>query len=118
MHGIAISLNADIPPLESKFHDSSHAAAEWHYPSTVIADFPVGGEDGLGGQVPAFFHVVVDEILQQHLINVCAAATASNRPDVVDEYAQHEMARRRQRDDVRSQSKLPLSQILAGRSRY
>src|SRR5277367_5929389 len=117
MDGVAIKLRGDIHRLESKFHDSSHAAAKRDHPSTAIADFPIRGEDGLRGEVPALFHVVVDEILHQHLIDRGTAARTSNRPDVVGEYAQHEVAWHGQSDNVGSDAKLSLSQILAGRSR-
>src|SRR5208282_6853545 len=119
MDGIAISLNADVHRLKSKFHDSSDAATEWYRPhaSAGRGRVPVCGEDGLRGQVPALFHVVVDEVLQQHLIDVRTASPTGDRPDVVDEYAQHEMAWHHQSDDVGPQSKLSLPQVLAGRSR-
>jgi len=119
MHGIAVSLNVDIHGLKSKFHDSSHAAAERHRPnaSTGCSRVPVGCNDRLRGQIPALFQVVVDEVLQQQLIDVCTAAATGDRPDVVDEYAHDEIAWHRQYDDIGSQSKLPLSCVVAGRSR-
>src|SRR5580704_5545905 len=117
MDGVAIKLRTDIHWLESELHDSSHAAAEWRHPSTAVADFPVRGDDWLRGQVPAFFHVVVDEVLQQHLIDRRTAARTSDRPDVVGEHAQHEMAGHGQGHNVGSDAKLALSQVLAGGSR-
>src|SRR5271170_503751 len=111
MDGIAIGLNADIHRLKTKLHDSSDPAAEWHCPHAPARRrrFPVGGEDGLRGQIPALFHVVVNEVLQQHLIDGRAAAATSDRPDVVYENAQHKMARHGQSDYIRSEGKLPLS---------
>ena len=119
MHGIPISLNVDIHRLKSKLHDSSHAATEWHRPHAPArrGRIPVGGENGLRGQVPAFFHVVVDEVLQEHLVDVPTAARTGHRPDVVDQYTHHETSGHGQSDDVGSEGKLALSQVLAGRSR-
>ena len=119
MHCVAIGLNADIHWLKSKLHDSSYAATEWHRPHTPArrGRVPVGGEDRLRGEVPALFEVVVDEVLQQHLIDVRAAATTGDRPYIVDQYAKHKMAWHSQSYEVRSDGKLPLSRVLAGRSR-
>ena len=77
MNGIAVSLNVNIHGLKSKLHDSPNAGTKWHRPHTSAGRrrVPVRRDDRLRGQVPAFFHVVVDEVLQQHLIYVRAAAT-------------------------------------------
>src|SRR5579864_5446169 len=109
MDRIAISRNADTYRLKSKLHDSSQTATDRHGPHTSAGgrSLPVGGENGCGRQIPSFFHVVVDEVLQQHLINVPAAATTGDRPDVVDERAQYEMPWHRQGDEIGSEGEFP-----------
>lgn len=76
MHSIAISLNVNIHGLKSKFHHSSHAATERHRPHASVrcGRIPIGGDDRLGGEVPALLHVVINEVLQKHLIDVRTAA--------------------------------------------
>ena len=56
MHGIAISLNVDVDRLESKFHDSSHAAAEGTVHTLPLAAvvFQLAVRDGLRGYQPFF----------------------------------------------------------------
>ena len=80
MDSIAVRLNADVHGLHSQFHDSSDAATEWDRPHATAGSggVPVGGDDGLRGQKPTLFHVVVDEVLEKHLVDVGTAAAAGD----------------------------------------
>src|SRR5271157_5342602 len=84
MDGVAEKLQLDVHRLESELHDSSHSSAEGHIPHVIAGCSSVGG-DGRGEDVPAFLHVVVDEILQEKLVHgrFIAIGMAGYRPVVV-----------------------------------
>ena len=75
--------------------------------ASSIVSFPVGRQGGLPGNEPAFFQVVVDEVLQQELIHIRAAARTGYRPDIVCEHTESPMARLGEHDDGRPDSNFP-----------
>src|SRR5262245_12730119 len=85
MLGIAKGLSGYVDRLESEPHYASHAAAERHDPSVAIGGFPVGGQDGGRRYIPALSHVVVDKVLQQHLVYFRALVVGGDGPYVVDQ---------------------------------
>src|SRR5271169_184190 len=44
----------------------------WHRPRVAVGCPPMGGEDGLAGEIPALLHVVVDKILEEELVHSSA----------------------------------------------
>src|ERR1700693_6212150 len=85
MDGVAVKLRGDVYRLESELHDSSYASAERHDPGVIAGGSPVGGDDWRGGEVPTFFHIVVDEPLEEELVHsrFIEVGVTSYRPDVV-----------------------------------
>lgn len=76
---IAVELSREVDWLVPEFHDASDTAAERDSPDISATRFPIRGDDRLHGDVPALFQVVVNEILQQHLIYI-SVRTCPNRP--------------------------------------
>src|SRR5271154_478527 len=82
MDGVAVEVYCDVDGLIAETHDTSGAAAKGHRPHAPgggvvpVGGFaggvtvPVRGEDWRGGEIPTFLHVVVDEVLEQHLIDI------------------------------------------------
>ena len=83
MHCVAVELPGHTHRLEIYLHESSQSAPERHRPDVSTACLPVGGDDGRNVDVPALFHVVVDEILQEKLVNTWTRTGASDRPNIV-----------------------------------
>src|SRR5215469_11833706 len=81
---VAVKINSDVDRLRAEASDASGAAAEGDCPAAtggrVVAArgversivVPVGGDYWAACEEPAFFEVVIDEILQQELIDVRA----------------------------------------------
>src|SRR5882762_3085677 len=108
MDGVAIKLQAEIYRLESEFHDSSYAATQWHRPHVTAACIPIGGDSGLPREIPPFFQVIVDEVLQQELVHVRQFRMTSYRPDVVHDSTQRPFARLHQSDSGWAQTEFAL----------
>lgn len=88
--GIPIELGGEIDGQETKFHGSAHATTEGHHPDITGGRFPVGGDDQRGCEIPAFFRVVVDEVLQGHLIDrgPTAGTGTSDRPGFTTDFVE------------------------------
>jgi len=93
MNSVAIKLRCERDRLVPDFHNSSHSAAKRHGPSVAIGSFPVRRQSWLPSNVPALLQVVIDEILEQELIHIRAAARARHRPDIVRQNSQSPMPR-------------------------
>lgn len=85
MHGINVELCREVHWLKPEFGDSTDASPEGHRPDIFAGCLPVGGEDWRRGDVPTFVQVVVDEVLQQHLVHIWTASRSSDRPNIVDQ---------------------------------
>jgi hypothetical protein len=70
MHSVAVELSENADGLRPELRDPSDAAAKRHRPQVAAAGLPVGGDDGRHPNEPAFFQVVVDEVLRQELIHI------------------------------------------------
>ena len=77
MHSVAVELSNEAHRLRPELRDPSDAAAKRHRPHVAAAGLPVGGDDGRHRDEPAFFQVVVDEVLRQELIHT---GTVPNPP--------------------------------------
>jgi hypothetical protein len=62
------------------------AAAERHDPLVVRRREPIGGDDRLRGQIPTVRQIVVDEILERHLVDLLPVPPS---PNVIDKSADH-----------------------------
>src|SRR5579871_1776315 len=67
----------EIHRLVPEFHDSSNPAPQGHRPNISTPRFPIGGDDRLPGEIPALLQVVVDEVLQEHLVHIFGVALAN-----------------------------------------
>src|SRR5664279_4577991 len=112
--GVAVKLCAEVHRLEPQLHDSSNATAEGHRPYIAAAGHPVGGNDGLQGDVIPLLQVVVQEVLNQELIDRRTAAFTGHRPHIVGQRADGPVPRLRQHNNARPQAELPLSRNVAG----
>src|ERR1700761_8541949 len=112
--------------LISETHDSSGATAKGYRPHAPgsgvvpIGGFagcltvPVRGDDWRGGEIPTFLHVVVDEVLEQHLIYVRPVGGPGDREDVVDQGSDSPMAGLEQRDCRWAKAQLALTESRTG----
>ena len=85
MHRVSIELRGHTHRLEPDLHESSQPTPDRHRPDISTTGLPVGGNDWRDVNVPALFHVVVDEVLQQELVYTWTRSSTGDRPDVVSE---------------------------------
>jgi len=92
MHRVAVELSGNRHRLESDLDQSSEPTPERHSPDVSTACLPVGSDDWRNVDVPTFFHVVVNEVLQQELIDLWPLTSTSDRPNVVGKESERPMA--------------------------
>src|SRR5258705_5640914 len=110
MDCVAVEVHCDVDRLIPETHDASRTTAKGHRPHASAGGviprgrfacgltMPVRGDDRRGGQIPTLLHVVVDEVLQQHLVYRRAVSGTGNGPDVVDQRTYSPLSRLDQRD--------------------
>ena len=79
-------------------------------PSAAFCLYLLTSEIWRNVNVPTLFHVVVDEVLQQELIDVWPRTATSDRPKVVGEDSERPMRKLNERYQRRSQREYPLSE--------
>ena len=93
MHRISKELGRDIHWLKSKPHNSPHTSSDGHCPDVPACRLPISCQDRLRSEVPSLAHVVADEVLQPHLIDIWTSSRTSDRPYVVHDDSKSPMAR-------------------------
>ncbi len=76
---------------------------------------PVRRDDWPAIDVPSFFQVVGDEVLQRHLIHRGAVRGTGNGPDIVDQESECPVPRLNEGDDRWAEAQLALAESCAGR---
>ena len=84
-YDIVVSGDVGIDCLMADLENAPDAAADRHSPAIVVISFPVGGDEGAGGQVPALGKIIIDEGLQGHGIYVRAVLVTCEGPEVEDQ---------------------------------
>ena len=79
-------MGVDVDGQLPDFHDLSRAAAKRDDPTVARRCVPVGGNDRAGNEIPPFWQVVIDEILEQERVEFVGIAES---PDVVDQRSGH-----------------------------
>ena len=79
LHDIVERLNVGIHCLPANVEDPPAAATYRYGPFITRGSFPVRGDDGGAGQVPAVRDVVVHKRLHQELVNVFSIFLTANR---------------------------------------
>src|SRR5213593_4004341 len=69
-HRISENRSRNIHRLKAQAKHASSTATQRYDPSISFSGLPVCGENRRGCQIPALLQVVVDEILQGHLIDI------------------------------------------------
>src|SRR5258705_7056550 len=126
MQGVAVEVYCDIDGLIAETHDTSGAAAKGYRPHAPgggvvpIGGFagglavPVRGDDWRGGEIPTLVQVVVDEVLEQHLIHIWPVCGPGDGEDVVDQGSDGPMAGLDQRDCRWAKAQLALTESGTG----
>src|SRR6202161_1269038 len=120
MDCVPVKLHRPVYWLKSESPDLTYASAERHGPGTPGNVVPGRRVDGTGRipvcrhygptrQVIAFIQVVVDEVLQQHLVHIRSMGGTSDREHVVDQNTHCPMPRLHQRYHRRSKTELTLT---------
>ena len=84
---IVVGGDVGIDRLVADLEDAPDAAADRQGPAIIVISFPVGGNEGTRGQVPALREVIIEEGLQRHGIHVGAVLVSSKGPEVQDQEA-------------------------------
>ena len=84
---IVVGGDVGIDRLVADLEDAPDAAADRQGPAIIVISFPVGGNEGTRGQVPALREVIIEEGLQRHGIHVGAVIISSKGPEVQDQEA-------------------------------
>lgn len=113
MDGVAVELGGEVHRLEPKLRDPSNSPAERDCPDVTRTCLPVGGDDGPAGEVPAFFHVVVGEVLEEELVHCrfVPIRVAGHGPVVVCEGADRPMWGLYESDHGRPHAEFSLSEV-------
>ena len=89
---VVVALQIHVEGRPAGLDDLAEATANRDYPAVaaiVAKGFPVSGDDGRGGQIPALGQVVVDEGLNQHRVDPLVGRCIPNRPLLVSQGADY-----------------------------
>jgi hypothetical protein len=78
-------LDRGINRLIANIEYSTKPATEWDGPFVPVGRLPVGSHDGTRRQVPSIRHIVIDERLDCHQVDIGAVAVTRERPNIVDQ---------------------------------
>ena len=81
--------NGNSPPDLEHF---AHTQSERYKPLLPGRGFPVSRNDRGHGDIKPFYNVVIDKILDQHLVYIGPVAVACKRPEVVCQYPEDPVA--------------------------
>jgi hypothetical protein len=107
-------LNLRVDGLLADLERAPGAAAERHDPLVVRGRSPIGGDHRLRSQIPAVGQIVIDEILEGHLVDLLPIPP---RPDVVRERADEPWLINCQRNERRTAAPSVDSKGLVGGGR-
>jgi hypothetical protein len=110
MDGISVKHCRDIQWLKSELHDAARAPPTGHRPHIPRRSLPIRINYWRRRQVPAPLQVVVDEVLQHHLVHILAAPGPGDRPHIIGQHANRPMTPLCQGHNRGSNAELSLSQ--------
>ena len=94
---IVVALQIHVEGRPAGLDDLAEATANRDHPAVpavTAIGFPVGGNEGRGGQIPALGQVVVDEGLNQQRVDPLVGCAIANRPLLIGQSADYPMFRR------------------------
>jgi len=77
-------LNVGIHRLATEVHNLAASATQRYSPLIPRGRFPIRGDDGRAGQIPAVREIVVDKWLRQELVHPFSIFLTPNRGHVGD----------------------------------
>ena len=127
MDGVAIEVRGDVDRLIPKTHDATDAPAKGQRPPasrrgvvsvgriTIGFVVPVRRDDWPAVDVPAFFQVVGDEVLQCHLVHRGAVSRPGSGKDIIDQNSERPVSRLNEGYHRWAEAQLSLAENCTGR---